>query len=214
MRIVLLGPPGVGKGTLADHLKEKYKLAHVSTGDMLREETKKGSVLGLEIKSLMEKGALVSDELVTQLVVQKVEHGLDLSKGFMFDGFPRTVAQAQDLDTILERVKAPLDCVLSLEADLDVLLARLTGRRVCRKCGALFHVIYKPSQKAGICDACGGELYQRGDDNENTIQSRMQVYQQSTEPIIDYYAKQHKLKKLNANVEAADVRLALAALLK
>jgi len=214
MRIVLLGPPGVGKGTLADHLKKKYHLVPVATGDMLREETKKGSVLGREIKSLMEKGALVSDELVTQLVVQKVEHGLDLSKGFMFDGFPRTVAQAQDLDTLLERVKAPLDFVLSMEADVDVLLARLTGRRVCRKCGALFHVIYKPSQKEGICDVCGGELYQRGDDNAKTIQSRMQVYQQSTAPIIDYYAKQHKLKKLNANVEAADVRLAVAAMLK
>ena len=118
MRIVLLGPPGVGKGTLADHLKEKYHLAHISTGDMLREETKKGSALGREIKSLMEKGALVSDELVTKLVVQKVEHGLDLNKGFMFDGFPRTVKQAQDLDRYLERVKAPLDFVLSMEADV------------------------------------------------------------------------------------------------
>ena len=214
MRIVLLGPPGVGKGTLADHLKEKYHLAHISTGDMLREETKKGSALGLEIKSLMEKGALVSDELVTKLVVQKVEHGLDLSQGFMFDGFPRTVAQAQDLDRILDRVKAPLDFVVSMEADLKVLLGRLTGRRVCRKCGALFNVTYKPSRKAGICDVCGGELYQRGDDNEKTIQSRMQVYLESTEPIINYYAQQHKLKKLNANVEAAEVRLALAAMLK
>jgi len=214
MRIVLLGPPGVGKGTLADHLKEKYHLAHISTGDMLREETKKGSALGLEIKSLMEKGALVSDELVTKLVVQKVEHGLDLSQGFMFDGFPRTVAQAQDLDRILDRVKAPLDFVVSMEADLKVLLGRLTGRRVCRKCGALFNVTYKPSRKPGICDVCGGELYQRGDDNEKTIQSRMQVYLESTEPIINYYAQQHKLKKLNANVEAAEVRLALAAMLK
>ena len=214
MRIVLLGPPGVGKGTLADHLKQKYHLAHISTGDMLREETKKGSVLGLEIKSLMEKGALVSDELVTKLVEQKVEHGLDLNKGFMFDGFPRTVSQAQDLDTILERVKAPLDFVLSLEADLDVLLKRLTGRRLCRKCGALYHVIYKPPLAAGICDVCGGELYQSADDNAKTIASRMQVYQQSTQPIIDYYAKQHKLRTLNANVEAAEVRLALAAMLK
>jgi len=214
MRIVLLGPPGVGKGTLADHLKEKYQLVHISTGDMLREESKKASPLGLEIKGLMEKGALVSDELVTKLVAQKVEHGLDLTKGFMFDGFPRTVNQAQDLDKILERVKAPLDFVLSLEADVDVLLGRLTGRRVCRKCGALFNVTYKPSKKEGICDVCGGELYQRGDDNEKTIQSRMQVYNQATAPIIDYYAKQHKLKKLNANVEAAEVRVALAAMLK
>jgi adenylate kinase len=202
----------VGKGTLADHLKEKYQLAHVSTGDMLRAETKSGSSLGLEIKSLMEKGALVPDELVTKLVAQKIEHGLDLTKGFMFDGFPRTVAQAQDLDEILTRVKAPLDFVISLEADLGVLLGRLTGRRVCRKCGALFNVTFKPSKKDGICDVCGGELYQRGDDNEKTIQSRMQVYQTSTEPIIDYYAKQQKLKRVDANVEAVQVRLAVAAL--
>jgi adenylate kinase len=214
MKIVLLGPPGVGKGTLADHLKEKYRLAHISTGDMLREEIKKGSVLGLEIKSLMEKGALVSDELVTKIVKQKVEHGLDLNKGFMFDGFPRTVNQAQDLDTLLGQVKAPLDFVISLEADVNVLLGRLTGRRVCRKCGALFNVTYKPSKKEGVCDVCDGELYQRGDDNEKTIQSRMQVYQQSTAPIIDYYAKQNKLKRIDANVEAAEVRLAVAALLK
>jgi len=214
MKIVLLGPPGVGKGTLADHLKEKYKLAHISTGDMLREEIKKGTELGLEIKSLMEKGALVSDELVTRIVKQKIEHGLDLNKGFMFDGFPRTVNQAQDLDLLLAQVKSPLDFVISLEADVNVLLGRLTGRRVCRKCGALFNVTYKPSQKEGVCDVCGGELYQRGDDNEKTIQSRMQVYQQSTAPIIDYYAKQNKLKKIDANVEAAEVRLAVAALLK
>ncbi|MBF0504088.1 MAG: adenylate kinase [Candidatus Omnitrophica bacterium] len=214
MRIVLLGPPGVGKGTLADHLKEKYHLAHISTGDMLREETKKDSPLGREIKGLMEKGALVSDELVTRLVVQKIEHGLDLKRGFMFDGFPRTVKQAQDLDAALERVHAPLDCVLTLEADFNVLLDRMTGRRVCRKCGALYHVTYKPTAREGICDVCGGEIYQRADDNEKTIKARMEVYNKSTAPIIDYYAQQNKLKKLNANVEAAEVRLAVAAVLK
>jgi adenylate kinase len=214
MRIVLLGPPGVGKGTLAGFLKEEYQLAHISTGDMLREEIKKDSPLGREIKALMVKGALVSDELVTKLVKQKVEHDLDLKKGFMFDGFPRTVQQAQDLDTILEGVKAPLQCVLCLDADMDVLIKRLTGRRVCRKCGALFNVTFKLPKQEGVCDECGGELYQRSDDNEKTIASRMQVYQESTAPIIDYYAKQNKLKKLDANMEAADVRHAVAALLK
>jgi adenylate kinase len=214
MRIVLLGPPGVGKGTLADHLKEKYRLAHVSTGDMLRTESKKDSPLGREIKGVMEKGALVSDELVTKLVEETVLHTIDLSKGFMFDGFPRTVQQAQDLDKILDRVKAPLDFVLSLEADVEVLIKRMTGRRVCRKCGALYHVTYKPSKLAGICDVCGGEVYQRADDNEKTIQARMQVYNQATAPIIEFYAKQHKLRKIDANVEAADVRRAVADLLK
>ncbi len=214
MRIVLLGPPGVGKGTLAGFLKENYHLSHVSTGDMLREESKKDSELGREVKAVMVKGALVSDELVTKLVKHKVEEGLDLKKGFMFDGFPRTVTQAQDLDRILEGVKAPLDFALNLEADLELLLKRLTGRRICRKCGALFNVTFKPSKQAGICDECGGELYQRTDDNESTIASRMQVYEQATAPIIDYYAKQHKLRKIDANLDAADVRRLAALLLK
>jgi len=214
MKIVLLGPPGVGKGTLAGFLKEKYNLAHISTGDMLREEIKKGSDLGVELKKIITSGALVSDELVTKLVQQKIEHDLDLSKGFMFDGFPRTVTQAVDLDTILKKVNAPLDFVLNLDADFDVLLKRMTGRRVCRKCGALYHVISKPPLKADVCDACGGEIYQRTDDNEKTIQARMEVYQKSTAPIIDYYAKQNKIKKVDANMEAAEVRLAVAVFFK
>jgi len=214
MKIVLLGPPGVGKGTLAGFLKDEFNLAHISTGDMLREEIKKGSSLGLEIKNVITSGALVSDELVTKLVRQKIEHDLDLNKGFMFDGFPRTVTQAVDLDAILKKVNAPLDFVLNMDADFGVLLRRMTGRRVCRKCGALYHVISKPPLKDGICDVCGGEVYQRPDDNEKTIQARMEVYRQSTEPIIDYYAKQQKIKKVDANLEAVEVRQAVAVFFK
>ena len=214
MRVVLLGPPGAGKGSLAGVLKEKYHLSHISTGDMLREEIKKGTPLGLEIKALITKGALVSDELVTKLVEQRVAHDPEMKKGCMFDGFPRTVKQAQDLDAILLKANAPLDFALNMEADSGLLLKRLTGRRVCRKCGEIFHMINKPPLKAGVCDACGGELYQRTDDNEETIKARMQVYRTSTQPIIDYYAKQHKLKKLDGNLETADLARSVAALLK
>ena len=214
MRVVLLGPPGAGKGSLAGLLKEKYSLAHISTGDMLREEIKKGTALGLEIKSLMTQGALVSDELVTKLVEQRFLHDPELKKGYMLDGFPRTVKQARDLDVLLAKADAPLDFALNMEADEGLLLKRLTGRRVCRKCGALFHMTNKPPREEGVCDACGGELYQRTDDNEETIKARMQVYSTSTQQIIDYYAKQHKLKKLDGNSETADLLEALAVMFK
>ena len=214
MRVVLLGPPGAGKGSLAGVLKEKYHLAHISTGDMLREEIKKGTELGLEIKALIARGALVSDELVTKLVEQRIVHGQDLKNGYMLDGYPRTTKQAEDLDKILARANQPLDFALNMEADGDLLLKRLTGRRVCRKCGAIFHMTNHPPLKAGVCDLCSGELYQRTDDNEETIKARMQVYQESTQPIIDYYAKQNKLKKLDGNLETADLANALAAMLK
>lgn len=214
MKIILLGPPGVGKGTLAEYLKEQYHLVHISTGDMLREEIKKGSALGLEIKSIITSGALVSDELVTKLVQQRFSNDPDLKKGFLLDGFPRTVTQAKDLDVILANVNAPLDCVLNMEANLDILLGRLTGRRVCRKCNEIYHVTFKPSAREGVCDVCGGEVYQRTDDNEKTIRARMQVYQDSTSPIIEYYAKQNKLRKIDSNMEVADVRRAVDAILK
>jgi adenylate kinase len=214
MRVVLLGPPGAGKGSLAGVLKEKYHLAHISTGDMLREEIKKGTPLGAEIKNLITQGVLVSDELVTKLVDQRILHDPDLKKGYMLDGFPRTVKQAQDLDAILAKADAPLDFALNMEADDSLILKRLAGRRVCRKCGALYHMTNKPPVKPGVCDLCGGELYQRTDDNEETIKSRMQVYWTSTQPIIDYYARQHKLKKLDGNLETADLAQAVATMLK
>jgi len=214
MKIILLGPPGVGKGTLAEYLKEEYHLAHISTGDMLREEIKKGSPLGLQIKGIITSGALVSDELVTKLVEQRFSNDPNVKKGFLLDGFPRTVTQAQDLDVILTKANAPLDYVLNMEANLDILLGRLTGRRVCRKCNEIFHVTFKPPVREGICDKCGGEVYQRTDDNEKTIRARMQVYLESTSPIIEYYAKQNKLRKIDSNMEVADVRRSVDAILK
>ena len=209
MKIVLLGPPGAGKGSLAALVKENIGIAHLSSGDMLREEMKKGSILGLEIKSLIEKGALVSDELITKLVEQKVTGDLRNSKGYFLDGFPRTTQQAQDLDRILANVGQSIDFVLCMDASLDVILTRLAGRRVCRKCGTVFHIKNKPPKVTGVCDQCGGELYQRSDDNEETIRKRMQVYESSTKPIIDYYTAQGKLRKIDGNKETDSLRVDL-----
>ncbi len=205
MRCVLLGPPGAGKGSLAGIIKDMIGV-HISTGDMLREEMKKGSQLGLEIKSLIEKGALVSDEIVTKLVEQRVTNDPSLAKGYMLDGFPRTTQQAKDLDVILGKAGQPLDFVLCMEASLGLILTRLTGRRICRKCGAVFHMTNKPPKNSGVCDVCQGELYQRSDDNEETISKRMDVYETSTKPIIDYYAAQNKLIRINGDKETAELR--------
>ncbi|MBI3601660.1 MAG: adenylate kinase [Candidatus Omnitrophica bacterium] len=206
MRIVLLGPPGAGKGSLAGLIKDMMGIVHISTGDMLREEMKKGTKLGLKIKGLVEKGALVPDEIVTELVEQKITRDPQLAKGYMFDGFPRTTQQAQELDRILVKVGKPLDFALYMEASLQMILTRLTGRRLCRQCGALFHLKNKPPQKVNVCDLCGGELYQRSDDNEQTIRKRMQVYETNTKLIIDYYAAQGKLRRVDGDKETIDVR--------
>ena len=215
MRFVLLGPPGAGKGSVAALIKEKLAVLHLSTGDMLREEIKKGSALGVEIKSLIEKGALVSDEVVTRLIKAKIiDDNSVINASYMLDGYPRTVNQAQDLDAMLANAQKPLDFVVNMEADMGVILKRLAGRRVCRKCGEIYHLTNKPSKKAGVCDACGGELYQRSDDNEETIKKRMDVYASSTQPIINYYAKQGKIKVLNGNLETIDLFNQFAAIAK
>lgn len=205
MRIVLLGPPGAGKGSLAGLIKEMAPVAHISTGDMLREEMKKGSPLGLEIKGLIEKGSLVSDEIVTRLVEQRMTTDPELAKGYMLDGFPRTVKQAEDLDKILSKAGKQLDFALNMEASLDIILKRLAGRRVCKKCGAVYHLRNKPPKTADVCDTCGGVLYQRADDNEVTIRKRMDVYMESTQPIVDYYAKTGRLKKVDGDKETVDL---------
>jgi len=206
MRLVLLGPPGAGKGTLANLLKEDLKIAHISTGDILREEMKNQTLLGVEVKGFVERGDLVPDEVVTKIIDQKFQNGGLVEKGFMLDGFPRTKAQSEDLDKILSRIQKPLDYALYFAVDLPVIIQRLTGRRVCRKCGALFHATNKPPKKNGICDGCGGELYQRPDDNEETIKARMDVYANSTTPIIDYYERQKKLLRINSNRDALEVK--------
>jgi adenylate kinase len=206
MKIVLLGPPGAGKGSLAKLVKDATGIAHISTGDMLREEMKKGSALGQEIKGLIEKGALVSDEIVTRLVDEAVQNNPKLDAGYMFDGFPRTVQQARDLDAILVKAGKPLDFAINMDTTLSIILKRLSGRRVCKNCGALYHLTNKPPKSAGVCDVCHGVLYQRTDDNEETIRKRMEVYTATTQPIVDYYATTGRLKQISGDKETVDCR--------
>ena len=206
MRIVLLGPPGAGKGTLAGALKETLGILHISTGDILREELKANTPLGQEAKKYIESGGLVPDEVVTKLIENKITNDGKAKEGFMLDGFPRTENQAKDLDEILKKLNMPINTALYMEASLDIVLKRLTGRRVCRDCGKLYHVINMPSRKEGVCDACDGELYQRPDDNEETIKNRMNVYMENTAPIIDFYENQGKLEKINADNDSQIVK--------
>lgn len=209
MRLVLLGPPGAGKGTLAALLKESLKLVHISTGDMLREEMKKETPIGQEAKKFIEKGELVPDEFVIKLIEKKLTGGKRVEHGYMLDGFPRTRKQAEDLDRILGEIRQPLDYALYMESTLPVIIQRLGGRRVCKNCGALYHIRNKPPKKDKICDLCGGELYQRADDNEVTIRTRMDVYLRSTRLVIDYYQAQGKLKKLDGDKDSEEVQAVL-----
>ena len=206
MRLVLLGPPGGGKGTQANLLKETLGISHISTGDILREEMDKETQLGKDIKKFVESGALVPDSIVTKIIESRLERNDQNARGFMLDGFPRTKIQAQELDKISNKVKHPIDYAIYFETTLPVIIQRLTGRRVCRKCGALFHVVNHPPHKEGICDICGGELYQRPDDNVDTIKKRIAVYMKNTAPIIEYYNKQNKLIKVNADQDALKVK--------
>jgi adenylate kinase len=205
MRLVLLGPPGAGKGTLAALLKKSLHVPHISTGDILREEMKNMTPLGSEVKKFIEEGRLVPDEMVTKLVENRILTDKKLSNGYLLDGFPRTYKQAQDLDKILTKISQPLHYVLYMEATLPVIINRLTGRRVCKSCGFVCHVINRPSKIEGICDVCAGTLYQRADDNEQAIKTRMDEYLKNTTPIADFYEAQGILKKINADKESEEV---------
>jgi adenylate kinase len=195
--IILLGAPGAGKGTIAEGIRNESAFIHVSTGDMLREAVKNGTVVGRQAEGYMKRGELVPDDVIVGIVEERLERGVrDLA--YMFDGFPRTLDQARLLDEALARYASKVDMVFLLDAPRDLLLARLTGRRVCRKCGQSYHVINIPPKQAGLCDLCGGELYQRADDSEATILNRLEVYAKQTESLISYYDKKGVLVRVDS----------------
>ncbi|HIZ77301.1 MAG TPA: adenylate kinase [Firmicutes bacterium] len=204
MRVVLLGPPGAGKGTQAATMVEKYHIAHISTGDLLRAAVKEGTPLGLEAKGYMESGQLVPDSLILGLVEERIQKE-DCQEGFLLDGFPRTPAQADALGEMLNKLNQALDAVINIQVPMDKLMARLTGRRVCKSCGATFHNVFNPSAKGDFCDKCGAELYQRADDTEETVKARLDVYEQQTAPLISYYAEKGLLKDINGDQDIKKV---------
>ncbi|HHY46311.1 MAG TPA: adenylate kinase [Firmicutes bacterium] len=210
MRMVLLGPPGVGKGTQAVKLAGYYGVPHISSGDMFREALAKGTPLGLEAKKYMEAGTLVPDSVTIGLVKERLELP-DASRGFVLDGFPRTLRQAEALDELLAQLKMPLDVVVSIEAGRDVVVERLVARRTCRQCGAVYHLKFNPPAISGVCDRCGGELYQRADDAEETVRRRLEVYSKETEPLIEYYRSRGLLISVNGEQDIEDVFEAIKA---
>lgn len=188
LRTILLGPPGAGKGTQAVKIVEKYGIPHISTGDIFRENIKNGTELGKKAQEYMNRGELVPDDLVIEIATDRLAKD-DCKNGFLLDGFPRTVYQAEKLDEFLAAQGGKIDKVLDIAVGKDELITRLTGRRVCKACGASFHVVNIPPKKEGVCDYCGGELIQRADDNLETVTNRIDVYEAQTKPLIDYYEK-------------------------
>ena len=189
LRAVLLGPPGAGKGTQAAKVIEKYNVPHISTGDIFRANIKEGTELGKKAQGYINEGKLVPDELVVDLVTDRLQQD-DCKDGFLLDGFPRTILQAEQLDEFLSKNGQKLDIVLNFKVRKDVLVERISGRRVCKACGASFHVVNVPPKKEGMCDRCGGELIQRKDDNRETVENRINVYESETAVLIGYYEKQ------------------------
>ena len=206
--IILLGAPGAGKGTLAEGVKTATAFLHVSTGDMLRAAIKAGSPTGLEAKAFMEKGELVPDDVILRIVGERLAQGRPDDQ-YMFDGFPRTLEQARQLDETLARLGGAIDQVFLLEVPTPVIVSRLSGRRICKGCGAVYHVTNIPSKVAGVCDQCGGALYPRPDDSEATVLNRLDVYQRQTASLIDFYERKGVLVRVNAgtNPQAATAEL-------
>ncbi|MGB2991306.1 MAG: adenylate kinase [Paenisporosarcina sp.] len=213
MNIVLMGLPGAGKGTQADKIVEKYAIPHISTGDMFRAAIKGGTELGLKAKSFMDDGALVPDEVTIGIVRERLSKS-DCDNGFLLDGFPRTVPQAAALDALLLDLNKNVEHVLNIQVEQEELIKRLTGRRICKDCGTAYHLVFNPPQKDGVCDKDGGELYQRADDNPETVTNRLEVNMKQTQPLLDYYGDKGVLTNINGQQDIHKVFADLNALLE
>ncbi|MCL2165680.1 MAG: adenylate kinase [Clostridiales bacterium] len=213
MRIILFGPPGAGKGTQALILAEKYGVPHISTGDMFRQAVKDHTTMGLEAREYMDKGALVPDTVTINIVHDRLILE-DCVKGFVLDGFPRTTEQARALDRILAELNEPLDAVIQIDVDSEVLIQRLSSRWTCKNCGALYNVHFNRPKQNGVCDKCGGPLFQRDDDKEETIRNRVKVYEQRTTPVIEFYLSHQLLVPVNGDQEIEKVTETIAEALR
>lgn len=213
MRVILLGPPGAGKGTQAVSIAEQTGIPHISTGDMFRGALKQGTPLGREAKKYMDAGELVPDDVVVAMVRERIQKP-DCAAGFLLDGFPRTIVQAEKLEETLRAAGLTIDLVLNLNCAAATVLKRLTGRRVCKSCGAIYHVLNMPPKRDGVCDACNGSLYQRDDDKEATILNRLEVYNRQTAGLIAYYRQRGLLKDIDADVPREQTLAQMMALLR
>lgn len=212
MKIIMLGAPGAGKGTQAQMIADKYEIPHISTGDIFRENVKKGTELGLEAKKYMDQGLLVPDELTVKILLDRVAQD-DCKNGYVLDGFPRTIPQAEVLDKAIAELGDKIDYAINVDVPDENIIRRMSGRRACLACGATFHIEHVPPKQEGICDKCGKELVQRDDDKEETVKNRLEVYHKQTQPLIDFYTKQGVLRTVDGTVDMKDVFTAITALL-
>lgn len=204
MNIILMGPPGAGKGTQAANLVKEYGLTHISTGDIFRKALKEQTKYGVIAKYFMQFGHLVPDDYTIQMVREYLQEN-EFPKGFILDGFPRTIIQARELESIAKEFKFEIDAVINLDIELDRLVPRLSGRRTCKECGASYHIEYNPPKVEGVCDVCGGELYQRPDESEDAVKVRLDTYEKQTSPLIDYYTMKGQITNINGDQSMEDV---------
>ena len=212
MKIVMLGAPGAGKGTQAKMIAEKYSIPHISTGDIFRANIKNGTELGKKAKTFMDQGLLVPDELVVELVADRIQQD-DCKNGFVLDGFPRTIPQAEALDAALEKINEKMDYAIDVDVPDENIITRMSGRRACLNCGATYHIVSIPTKVEGVCDRCGNPVVLRDDDKPETVKKRLEVYHEQTQPLIDYYKKKDILKTVNGVQPMEDVFKAIVEIL-